>query len=109
MAGLSDNDYGYNFPSVYVDAKVLAAATAETFVVPANRRYMRLKFSAAGYYKWSDASGTPVAAVPAADIADGTSSVMVNPYDLSEGLIVSGGEKVSVIIAGGGVVTAEYY
>jgi hypothetical protein len=63
---------GYGYPN-YVDARVLAANVAESHTVPTGAK--KVLFSATGniYVKFG---GT--AAVPAADVTDGTAS-MLNP------------------------------
>lgn len=63
-------------PAQWVDAIVLAAGVAETYTLPTDAAgqhgsILRLSSASAGtfYFKWDG-----VAAVPAADVADGTSS-----------------------------------
>jgi len=59
---------------LYVDARVLAANTAETVTIPSNAKYV--VFSATPALFYVNYQGT--AAAPAADVVDGTASEL-NP------------------------------
>lgn len=85
----------------WVDARVLAAATAETYTVPANVSFVVLS-SATGFY--INLTGT--AAVPGADVTDGTASFYV-PASIQ--CRVPTGSSISMIITAGGVVTIAGY
>lgn len=100
---------GFRVPSDYVDAKVLTGTTAETFTVPATAQYVVLSGTAAFYYLHTDSAGTPTALAPAADVSDGTASAHVPAYTPEELLKVSPGDKISVVTAAGGIITAEYW
>jgi hypothetical protein len=58
--------------SAYVDAKVLAAGVAETVTVPAGKSVALITPNADVWVK-----RTGSAAVPAADVADGTASTLI--------------------------------
>jgi hypothetical protein len=83
----------------YVNARVLAASTAEAFTVPTGAKYVLLT---ANVDFW--ANFTTTAAVPAADITDGSSPVL-NPCLR----ILDGCASISVISVVAGIVTAEFY
>ena len=85
--------------SDYIDAKILAANTNETFTVPAGAHFVIFGGTADFYAK---RGGT--AAVPT-DTADGTAS-MLNPYILA----VEPGDTIGVISTPANtIVTAAYY
>jgi hypothetical protein len=56
----------------WIDARVLAANTAETFQAPTGAKYVR--FSGDGAFFAKIAASSTAAAVPAADVTDGTAS-----------------------------------
>jgi hypothetical protein len=95
-------------PSDYVDAKALTGTTAETFTVPATAQFVRLRGTGLFYFKHTDSAGTPTAAAPA-DTADGTASTLVTLESGGVYLKVSPTDKISVVAAADGVVTAEYW
>jgi hypothetical protein len=99
---------GFIVPSDYVDAKSLTGTTAETFTVPATAQYVRLSGTVAFYYLHTGSAGTPTAVAPA-DVSDGTASKYVPIYEVGERLKVSPGDKISVVTAAGGIITAEYW
>lgn len=100
---------GFITPADYVDALNLTGTTAETFTVPATAQYMVITSTVAFYYKHTDSSGTPTAVAPAGDVSDGTASIYVPIYSTGVGLKVTPGDKVSVVTAAGGIVTAQYW
>lgn len=83
----------------YVNALVLAPGVSETFSVQATIRWM-LFSSTCDFYAKTGAT----AAVPAADVTDGTASEL-NP----SAWFVEGSTQVSVISASACTVTAAYY
>lgn len=89
--------------SDYVDARVLAAGVAESFTVPATARFVRLSTNDTLVY--FNPNGT--AAVPGADISNGSSSVPIK-YQ-SRLMCVDGYSAISVVCAGAAVVTAEWF
>jgi len=89
--------------SDYIDARVLAAATAERHTIPTGARYVVFSADATFYAKFGDVAVT--AAVPAADITDGTASA-VNPEARE---IPSGVTHISLIAAAATVVTMSFY
>lgn len=68
-----DHRNALDYP-LYVDARVLAANTAETVTIPSNAKYV--VFSATPALFYVNYQGT--AAAPAADVTDGTGSEL-NP------------------------------
>lgn len=62
----------------YVDNFVLAAGVAETVTVPAGARVVYFSTTADFWVRFSNDSPLPAAAVPSADVTDGTGSVF-NP------------------------------
>lgn len=91
-------------PSDYVDAHVLAASTAETFTKPTGARFVRLKGTVNFFFK---PNGT--AAVPAADVTDGTSSTLVISNNEGVLLNVEFTTTISVIASAIGTVVAEWW
>jgi len=86
-------------PPGYVNTRVLAASTVETAAIPTGARYVI--FSASGdFYARPDAA----AAIPAADVTDGTASEL-NPamWDLS------GVTDIRLIAGAATVVTLSFY
>lgn len=90
-------------PSDHVDARVLAANTAERHTIPAGAKFV--SFSADGdfYAKFGD--GTVNAAVPSTDVTNGTGSAL-NP---GVRRIVEGITHVSLIAAAARVITMEFW
>lgn len=98
--------------SAYVDAKNLAAATAETITKPAGYAACWISADAACYYR---RGGTAVANV--ADISDGTASIylpanqrrLLNWVDDGDGkAVVTPLATLSIISTAGGNVTIEW-
>lgn len=100
---------GFRKASDYVDALVLTGTTAETFIVPATAQYVELNGTVAFYYLHTASSGSPTAVAPSADVTNGSASAYVPIYSVGEFLKVSPGDKISVVTAAGGVVTAQYW
>lgn len=63
-------------PSDYIDARVLATTTHESHTVPASAKYVRITTNLILYIKLG---GT--AAIPAADVTDGSGSLMISAGD----------------------------
>lgn len=99
---------GFLRPSDYVDAVSLSGTTAETFTVPANAHYLRLTATVNIYYKHTNSAGTPTAVAPT-DLSDGTASAIMTIESGGRKLFVTPGDKISVVAASGGLVTAEYW
>lgn len=89
----------------HVDARVLAATTAESHTIPAGAKYVRLTGTVAFYMKFG---GT--AAIPASDITNGSSSILVSPtccpatYQIPEGVTTIG-----LIASAICVITMEFF
>jgi hypothetical protein len=107
---LYGNTDGFEIASDYIDALVLTGTTAETFTVPTGAGRVRLKGNAAFYYLFAKSGSTPTAVAPAGDVTDGTASAYcpASPDDLVM-LQCGAGDKISVVMAAGGIVTAEYW
>ena len=92
----------------WIDAKVLAANTAETYQAPTGAKYVILSGDGAFYAKIAAAS--TAAAVPAADIADGTSPELIGgaPFTLMRTLPVDQA-YISLIAGATRVVTLAFY
>lgn len=99
---------GWMRPSNYIDALSLTGTTAETFTVPATAQYVKLAGTVAFYYLVTGSAGTPTAVAPADD-ANGTASAYVPIYETGLKLKVTPGDKISVVTAAGGIITAEYW
>lgn len=93
----------------WIDARVLAAGVAETFQAPAGAKYVILSGDGAFFAKIAVAS--TAAAVPAADVIDGTASELmgVNPAVLMRTLPGSGQAYISLIASAMRIVTLSYY
>lgn len=91
LVGLSWSDY--------IDHRVLAANTAEVHTVPAGARYVLMSGSENFYARMNAA-----AAVPVADVADGTGS-MINPGLRS----LAGVTTIGLIAAAECIVSLEFY
>lgn len=87
------------FPSAYIDARVLAANVAESHTIPATATRVILSGTCNFYAK---PGGT--AAVPAADVTDGTASDL-NP----SGYTFSGQTAIGLIAAETCIVTLRFY
>lgn len=88
-------------PSDYVDARVLAASVAKQHTIPTGANWVVFSSDSDFYAKFGT---NPTAAIPAADVTDGTSSVL-NPTVR----YVNGVAKISLIAAIATVVTMEFY
>jgi hypothetical protein len=102
------NNHPVPFASIvpdYVDARVLAANTAESHTIPAGAKFVRLTGSVAFYARFGD-----TAAIPSADITNGTSPILVSPnccpatYRIPEGVTTIG-----VIASAICVITLEFF
>lgn len=107
MKNLSEVN-GFLAPSDYIDALSLSGTTAETFTVPATAQYVRLASTVAFYYLHTGSAGTPTAVAPA-DVTNGSASAYVPIYSTGLLLKVTPGDKISVVTAAGGIITAEYW
>ena len=86
--------------SDHVDARVLAAGVAETHTVPAGARYVVFSATADFYAKFGAA-----AAVPAADVTNGTASAL-NP---TQRRIPDGATTIGLIAPAACVVTLSFW
>ncbi len=86
-------------PSDYIDARVLAANTAESHTVPPGAKYVLFSANADFYAKFG-AAGT----VPAADVTDGTASEL-NPVLRS----IDGATTIGLISAVTCIVTMSFF
>lgn len=86
-------------PSNYIDNRVLAANTAETWTVPAKCSYAIVRSNADVLYR---TSGT--ATVPAADVSDGEGSAF-----LTDDLYLDNTTSISLISASACLVSFECY
>lgn len=80
-----------SFP-LWIDTRNFAAAVAETYTVPAGVNLIRFVATGAGFW----VNGNGAAAVPAADITDGTSSAFI-PNGSSVNLKVWTGLAISIL------------
>jgi len=87
------------FPT-YVDARVLAAAANETHTVPTGAKHVVFSANCAAFY----AKAGGAAAVPAADVTDGTGSAL-NPA----GFGIDGVATIGVISPTACIVTMWFY
>lgn len=86
-------------PSDYVNASVLAAGVAEVITIPTDAQ--TVLFSSTGNFY---ANSNAAASVPAADITDGTSSIL-NP----SGWVVEAADTIGIIASDDCVVTLEFF
>lgn len=91
--------------SDHIDARVLAASTAERHTIPTGARYVVFAATVDFYANFGD--NTVDAAIPSADVTDGSGSLF-NP---TQRRIPRTATHVSLITdaAGGGVVNMEFY
>lgn len=85
---------------LYVDARVLAAGTAETVTIPATAKYVVFQCTATPFYV--NYQGTAVA--PAADVTDGTASEL-NPDVRYLGALAN----FSIVSTANSIVTMLFY
>lgn len=90
-------------PADYVDVRVLAANTAERHAIPGGAKYVL--FSADGNFYAKFGEVTVTAAVPSADVVDGTASEL-NPEGRE---IPSGSGYVSLIAPVATIITMSFY
>lgn len=93
--------------SGYVDARVLAATTAEDFQAPAGAKYVRIAGDGTFYLKVGSASVT--AAVPGADVTDGSASQVCPNGDAVWITLPVDQAYISVISSAIRVVTLSYF
>ena len=85
----------------YIDARVLAANTAEQHTIPADARVVIFSLTGDFFAKYGT---NPTATVPAADITDGTGSEL-NPT----ARYVRPGEKISLIASDTVTITMAFF
>ena len=88
----------------YVDTRVFAAATAEAHAVPTGGVYVVFKANVDFYVRYNAAASGTAAAVPAADVTDGSGCEM-NPAIR----FIGGIAELSIIPSGAGIVTMAFY
>ena len=91
----------------YIDARVLGANTAETFQAPANAKVVRIAGDGTFYLKIAAASTD--AAIPAADVTDGTASECCPGGEAVWKILPGSQPYISVIASADTVVTLSYY
>lgn len=87
----------------WVDAKALAASTAEAFTVPAGAHFVRLSGTVDFYVNDRATAIVPV------DTADGTAAELIPAGGNGRLYAVEPGDVLSVIAGATAVVTAAYY
>lgn len=87
----------------YVDARVLAANTAKQHTVPTGAAYVYIAAEMPVYVAWG---ANPTAAVPAADVTDGSGSMLLVR---DTWLLCSDVAKISLISRVAGNVTLAFY
>jgi len=92
--------FGINRP-MYTNTMVLAANTAESITVPAGAQFVILN---GNVDYWADFVTT--AAIPAADVTDGSSPVLINAINVFS---LEGATTISVISASTCLATASFY
>ncbi len=90
--------------SDWVNARVLAAATAETSTPPTNAKYVIITPTDPTSAVWIKLNGT--AAAPSADLADGSASI---PVTVPRIFTLDGVTSIGVISAAAQTVTFEYF
>jgi hypothetical protein len=92
----------------WIDARVLAANTVETFQAPTGAKYVILSGDGAFYAKIAVAS--TAAAVPAADVTDGTASELIGGSPFKEMRTLPADQAyISLIATATRVVTLAFY
>lgn len=102
MAALRELDFNriVNSRSTWVDARVLGIATAEVHTVPTGANFVRMSGNLDFYANFGAA-----AAVPAADVTDGTSSIL-NPSGIYP---VGDVTTIGLISPAATIVTLEFF
>lgn len=96
--------YPIPFPSDWVDQRVFAAATAETHTGPAGASFVMVTPTVDSYV---NLGGTAV--VPAADVTDGTGSVLV-PAGTSRLFVITAADVTfSFIASAAGIMQLEFW
>jgi len=93
--------------SGFVNARVLASGTAEDFQAPTGAKYVRISGDGTFYYKIGAAAVT--AAVPAADVTDGTASEIAPGGDAVWRILPVDQAHISVIASATRIVTLSFY
>jgi hypothetical protein len=91
----------------FIDARVLAASTAETFQAPPNAKFVRIAGDGAFFLKI--ATSSTAATVPAADVTDGTASECCPNGDAVWRILPGDQPYISVIATATRIVTLSYY
>jgi len=91
----------------WIDARVLAAGVAETYQAPAGAKYVRIAGDGTFYAKIAAAS--TAAAVPAADIVDGTASELMPAGAVEFRTLPVDQAFISLIASAACVVTLSFY
>lgn len=106
LTALQDrNGNRYPMPEAagYVDHRVFAAATAETHTAPTGAMYVMVIPTVDSYVNL-----TATAAVPAADVTDGSGSFFV-PAGFPRIFALNGDTSISFIASAAGVMSLEFY
>lgn len=99
--GVASFSPGIALRTDYVDARVLAAASAKQHTVPAGMSFVQFSAEMPFYVAFGD---NPSAAIPAADVTDGTASLLSPTW-----VQIIGVAKISLIARTAGVVTMSFY
>lgn len=92
--------------SGHIDARVLAATTAERHAAPAGARFVRVTCTTLCYAKAGDV--TVDAAIPAADVTDGSGSAIVPPL-VQATFALNGATHISLIAPAISIVALEFW
>jgi hypothetical protein len=94
------NPAGYS-GSDYINAKVLAAATAETFTVPEGASWVLVTPAAPVFVRWGGS-----ASIPAGDVVNGLAPELITEPTLRR---VNAGDTVGVVSSAAQTVTLAFY
>ena len=92
-------------PSDSIDARVLAANTAEVHAIPEDAKFVVFAASALFYAKFGSSSGAAAAAIPSTDVTNGSAPEM-NPEART---IPEGATHIGLIAPSIAVVTMGFY
>lgn len=102
---IQSKDCPINFPSADgINARVLAANVAEDITIPTGANMVRLAGTVDFYLRAGAA-----AAVPAADVTDGSASELIKSNSEPEWRAINGVTQISVCAAATCIVTATFY
>ena len=102
--GSNSSPVGAYEQSDVIDARVLAANTAESHTVPTGAKFVRIAADVAIYVKIGGA-----AAVPAADVTDGSASELLTPNMPPMMFSLGSATAIGLISAAAAKVTLAFY